>query len=530
MSSRIKIELEKGECCLGIEFGSTRIKAILVDSKNNSIASGNYDWENKNIDGIWCYDSDEILKGMRECYSDLKKSVSNKYGVRLHTFKAMGVSAMMHGILAVDKDNKLITPFRTWRNNITSVESKELTELFDYPIPQRWTIAHLYKLMKEGVDLSQLDYASTLSGYVHRILTESKVLGIGDASGMFPIEGIDYKKDSLNKFDKILKDKGYSFSVRDIFPKVLVCSDFAGNLTKEGALLLDPSGELVEGIPFCPPEGDAETGMVATNSVAPRCGNVSAGTSVFSMIVLEKPLSKNYDKLDLVTTPEGHSVAMAHSNNCTSEYDSWISLFKEMIGDLSLNVSTPDLYDYLLNKALEGSKNCKGLLTYPYVSGEHGTGFSEGRPMVIKNGIKDFNLSNFMRAQLFASLCAMRGGLDILFEDEGVIVDKIVGHGGFFKTRNVGGLIMSAATHNKVEVLSDAGEGGAFGIAVLASYLVNNDKKLKLGDFLNTEVFENGESYTYMADQDDIDGFNEYYKRYFDGLVIERAAVDNFSD
>ena len=528
MINDIKVELEKGECSLGIEFGSTRIKAVLIDSENNSIASGNYDWNNKNIDGIWTYESDEILKGLRECYSSLKKSVLKKYGIRLHTFKAMGVSAMMHGIIAVDKDNNLVTPFRTWRNNITSVESKELTELFDYPIPQRWTIAHLYKLIKEGVDLSQMDYASTLSGYVHRLLTDKKVIGIGDASGMFPIEGIDYKKDSLNKFDKILKESGYSYKIEEIFPKVLVCSDLAGTLTKEGAQLLDPSGELVEGIPFCPPEGDAETGMVATNSVAPRCGNVSAGTSVFSMIVLEKPLSKNYDKLDLVTTPEGHSVAMAHSNNCTSEYDSWIGLFKEMIGDLNLDVSTPQLYDYLLNKALEGSKNCKGLLTYPYVSGEHGTGFSEGRPMVIKNDIKEFNLSNFMRAELFASLCAMRVGLDILFEDEGVSVDKIVGHGGFFKTQNVGGLIMSAATHNKVEVLSDAGEGGAYGIAVLASYVVNKKAKQSLGDFLNDEVFSDGESNIFLADQDDIDGFNEYYHRYLDGLVIERAAVDNF--
>jgi sugar (pentulose or hexulose) kinase len=528
MNNDLRIELEKGECSLGIEFGSTRIKAIIVDSKNKSIASGNFDWNNKNIDDIWCYESDEILKGMRVCYNNLKESVLKEYGVRLHTFKAIGISAMMHGIIAVDKNNKLITPFRTWRNNITSVESKELTQLFDYPIPQRWTIAHLYKLIKEGVDLTQLDYASTLSGYVHRLLTNEKKLGIGDASGMFPIEDNDYKKDSLNKFDKILSENGYSFSIKDIFPKVLVCSELAGTLTKEGALLLDSSGELVEGIPFCPPEGDAETGMVATNSVAPRCGNVSAGTSVFSMVVLEKPLSKNYDKLDLVTTPEGYSVAMAHSNNCTSEYDSWISLFKEMIGDLNLNVTTPELYDYLLNKALEGSKNCKGLLTYPYVSGEHGTGFSEGRPMVIKNDIKEFNLATFMRAELFSSLCAMRVGLDILFEEEGVSIDKIVGHGGFFKTMNVGGLIMSAATHNKVEVLDDAGEGGAFGIAILASYVVNKKANQNLGNFLNTVVFKDGKSSTFMADKSDIDGFNEFYQRYLDGLVIERSAVDNF--
>lgn len=528
MNDDVRVQLEKGECCLGIEFGSTRIKAIIIDGSNKTVASGNYDWENKNIDGIWCYEYDEIQKGMRECYSNLKQTVLNNYDIRLHTFKSIGISAMMHGIIAVDKNNEFITPFRTWRNNITSQESKELTELFDYPIPQRWTIAHLYKLIKEGKDLSSLDYVSTLSGYLHRLLTNERVLGIGDASGMFPVACSDYKLDSLNKFDKILLNNNYSYGIRDIFPKVLLCSNAAGTLTKEGALLLDSSGELVEGIPFCPPEGDAETGMVATNSVAPRCGNVSAGTSVFSMIVLEKPLTKNYDKLDLVTTPEGYSVAMAHSNNCTGEYDSWISLFKEMIGDLNLNVSTPQLYDYLLNKALEGSKSCKGLLTYPYISGEHGTGFSEGRPMVVKNGTKDFNLSNFMRAQLFSSLCAMRVGLDILFEEEGVCIDKIVGHGGFFKTKNVGGLVMSAATHNKVEVLSDAGEGGAYGIALLASYLMNKNENQDLGSFLNSEVFKDGESDIFMADKESIDGFNEYYQRYIDGLVIERAAVDNF--
>ncbi|MGH4038218.1 MAG: FGGY-family carbohydrate kinase [Sphaerochaeta sp.] len=525
MNNDIRIELEKGDCSLGIEFGSTRIKAIIVDSHNNVIAHGNYDWENINIEGIWCYEIDEIIKGMQQCYRTLKESVKTEYGLTLHTFKSMGVSAMMHGIIAVDKDNQLLTPFRTWRNNITASESEELTELFDYPIPQRWTIAHLYKIIKEGVDLTSLDYVSTLSGYIHRLLTNTKTIGIGDASGMFPIEGINYKEDSINKFDKIIKANNYDFSIKDIFPKVLVCSNFAGSLTKDGALLLDSSGELVEGIPFCPPEGDAETGMVATNSVSPRCGNVSAGTSVFSMVVLEKPLSKKYDKLDLVTTPEGNSVAMAHSNNCTSEYDSWISLFQEMINDLHINITTPELYNYVLNKALDGSKDCNGVLSYPYVSGEHGTGFSEGRPMVIKNGIKNFNLSNFMRSQLFSSLCAMRVGLDILFEDEDVVIDKIVGHGGFFKTMNVGGLIMSAATHNKVEVLDDAGEGGAFGIAILASYVVNKKENQDLGEFLNSEVFGNTKSHTFMAGKDDIEGFNRFYKNYMKGLEIEKAAI-----
>lgn len=528
MSNDIKVEIEKGECFLGIEFGSTRIKAVLIDSKNNSIASGNYEWSNKNIDGIWTYDTNEILNGLRECYASLKLSVLKKYGIRLHTLKAMGISAMMHGIIAVDKDNQLLTPFRTWRNNINSIESKSLTQLFDYPIPQRWSIAHLYKLINENIDLTTLDYVSTLSGYVHTLLTDKRVIGIGDASGMFPIENKNYKKDSIKKFDKILKENGYNYSLSEIFPKVLVCSESAGFLTKEGALLLDPSGELVEGILFCPPEGDAETGMVATNSVSPRCANVSAGTSVFSMVVLEKPLSKKYDELDLITTPEGYLVAMAHSNNCTSEYDSWISLFKEMIDDLKIDVSTPQLYDYILNKALSGSKNCKGLLIYPYISGEHVTNFSEGRALVVKNDIKDFNLASFMRAQLFSSLCAMRVGLDILFEKEDVFIDKIVGHGGFFKTKNVGGLIMSAATHNKVEIFREAGEGGAFGIALLASYVVKRKEKESLSDYLRDNVFSNIESDTYMAESEDIDGFNEYYSKYIDGLLIERAAVDNF--
>lgn len=523
-------EIIKGECCLGIEFGSTRIKAVLINSKNETIAKGYHDWNNINKDGIWTFPQEAIIKGMQDCYNSIKENVYEKYQVRLHTFKAIGISGMMHGLIALDDKDNFLLPFRTWRNNITKEESSLLLDLFNYPIPQRWTIAHIYKLMREDFNLEKMTFASTLAGYIHYLLTGQKVMGIGEASGMFPIdvEKKDYLQDSIDKFDNLLKEKGYNYNLRDIFPKVLVSGENAGSLTKEGALLLDPTGELVKGIPFCPAEGDAQTGMVATNSVAKNCGNVSAGTSVFAMVVLEKALTKCYEQLDLVTTPDGYQVAMAHSNNCTSEYDSWIKLFKEITDGLNLDVSTADLYDFVLNKAIEKGSNTKDILSYPYVSGEHGTNFSEGRPMVVKNGVTNFNLGNFMRAQLYASLCAMRIGLDILFDKEGVKLDKIVGHGGFFKTANVGGTIMSAATRTPVSINVNAGEGGAFGIAVLASYLVNNSNKDSLDDFLKKEVFKDEEVMNFKATEEDLKDFDNFFKNYKNGLEIEKAAVNHF--
>lgn len=527
-NKRIKQVIDEGNAVLGIELGSTRIKAILIDDKHHPIASGNFDWENSLIDGIWTYSLEEVSLGLASCYSALKKDVLEKYGTTIKKIKSIGISAMMHGFIAVDKDQNLLTPFRTWRNNITKEQCTKLINLFNFPIPQRWTISHLlYSIDKDEKYLEKLDFVSTLAGYVHRLLSGEKVIGIGDASGMFPIDikTSDYNQEMIDKFDnEFLKDK-YSWNLRDVFPKVLLAGEEAGRLTDEGAALLDKDGDLLSGSLMCPPEGDAETGMVATNSVLPRTGNVSAGTSVFSMVVLEKELSKVYEELDLVTTPDGKLVAMAHTNNCTSEYDSWVKLFKQVIEATGGSIATSKLYDDLLNLALEGDKECGGLLSYNYVSGEHVTGFSKGAPLFVKTANSNFNLANFMRCQLYSSLCSMKVGLNILFEDEKVKLDYINGHGGFFKTAKVGQKIMASAFNCPCAILSTAGEGGAWGIAILASYVANSEN-LELPVFLDKKVFNNSKIDIIKPEKEDVDGFNEFFKRFIKGLPIERAAVD----
>jgi len=527
MEKRIIKELKNGETCLGIEFGSTRIKAILIDSTNIPIASGDFSWSNSLVDGIWTYTQKEIKTGLQECYLSLKKDVFKKFNVNLTSFKAIGISGMMHGIIAVDKENKLLTPFRTWRNNITRDESEFLSGKFGFPVAQRWTITHLYKFVLDNeAFLPKLDYISTLSGYVHRLLTGKKSIGINDASGMFPIDVKtgNYYSDKIKIFNSLIAHKKYKWHLEDILPKVLKCGESAGKLTKEGSLLLDPSGDLTPGIMLCPPEGDAGTGMVSTNSVKPRTGNVSAGTSVFSMIVLEKELKENSTKLDLVTTPDGNLVAMAHSNNCTGEYDQWISLFNEVIEATGNKISKGELYDCLLTKALQGEPDCGGLLAYGYISGEHQTGFSEGRPLVTRKPESLFNLPNFMRTQMYTSLCAMRIGLDYLFENEKVTLDCLTGQGGFFKTEKVGQTIMAIATHTPVKILQSAGEGGAWGIAILASFTVNSKDK-NLPTFLDTEVFNQTSESIITPKQEDIIGFNKFLERYKKGLEIEREAI-----
>ena len=527
MDNRIINELKNGETCLGIEFGSTRIKAILIDSTNIPIASGGFNWSNSLIDGIWTYSENEIKTGLQECYLALKKDVIQKYEVKLTNFKAIGISGMMHGIIAVNKNNKILTPFRTWRNNITKDESEFLSEKFSFPVAQRWTITHLYKFVLENETfLPELDYISTLSGYVHRLLTGEKVLGIDDASGMFPIDvkNGNYYCDKIQIFNSLINDKNYKWQLEDILPKVLKCGEPAGKLTKKGSLLLDPSGDLTPGIMLCPPEGDAGTGMVSTNSVKPRTGNVSAGTSVFAMIVLEKELKENSTKLDLVTTPDGNLVAMAHSNNCTGEYDQWISLFNEVIESTGNKINKEDLYDCLLSQTLKADPDCGGLLAFGYISGEHQTGFSEGRPLFTRKPDSLFNLPNFMRTQMYTSLCAMRIGLDYLFEDEKVTLDCLTGQGGFFKTEKVGQTIMAIATHTPVKILQSAGEGGAWGIALLASFMVNSKDK-NLPTFLDTKVFNQTSESIITPKQEDIEGFNKFLERYKKGLKIEREAI-----
>lgn len=523
------LEIIEGKTSLGIELGSTRIKAVLVNSENLPIATGNFDWENSFIDGIWTFPIEEIKNGFSKCYSSIKKDIKEKYGVTVTSYKSIGISAMMHGYIAVNKNNELLTHFRTWRNNFTDTESEFLMDLFDYPIPQRWTISHLYQSINTNEKyLNDLDYVSTLSSYVHRLLTDEKVVGIGDASGMFPIDinTKSYNKKMVNKFNKLIEKNDFNWTLEDIFPKVLCAGEIAGYLTKKGALLLDVEGDLKPGIPLCPPEGDAGTGMVATNSVVERTGNVSAGTSVFSMIVLEKELKQTHKEIDLVTTPDGKLVAMAHSNNCTSEYDNWINLFNEVLLTTGVNISKKDLYEKLLNSALEGDSDCGGLLAYGYISGEHVTKFSEGRPLFVRHPNANFTLPNFMRTQLFTALCAMRVGLNILYDEEGVKIDSINGHGGFFKTSNVGATIMGAAMKTPVSVLSTAGEGGAWGIAILASYLVNNSKNNDLSTFLNTKIFEKDDKKTVVPVKEDIEGFNAFFDSYINGLSIEREAVN----
>ena len=527
--SEVAAIIKKGEAVVGIEMGSTRIKSVLIGPDNNPLASGGHSWENSQVDGIWTYPLAEAWVGLQSSYADLVKNVQSEYGVTITKLKALGFSGMMHGYIVVDKNENQLVPFRTWRNNITGQASKELAELFQYPIPQRWSVAHLYQaILNKENHVKEIDYLSTLAGYVHWKLTDRKVMGIGEASGMFPIDlkTSDFNTDMCDTFDKRVSDRGFSWKLKDILPEVLVAGQNGGQLTEEGARLLDPSGTLQAGIPVCPPEGDAGTGMVATNSVAVRTGNVSAGTSVFAMIVLEKELSKVHHELDLVTTPDGHLVAMAHSNNCSSDYDAWINLLGEAVKALGFEVSTPRLYDTLLEQSLNADPDCGGLLSIGYVSGEHMTGFSEGRPLFVRSPEGKFTLPNFMRSHLFTALCAMRTGLNILFEEEGVEVDEIRGHGGFFKAAEVGCRIMAAATNTPISILETAGEGGAWGIALLASYMVNKSEDISFPDFIS-KVFKGSMGETVKPDPSDAEGFQAFFERYHRGLAIERSAVEN---
>jgi sugar (pentulose or hexulose) kinase len=529
MKNNIADQIQNGETTLGIEMGSTRIKAVLIDLENKPIASGGFSWENSQVDGIWTYSLEDVWLGLQSSYSELVKDVKEKFDVSLIKMKSIGISGMMHGYMVFDKEDKLLTPFRTWRNNITGKASEKLTELFNYPIPQRWSIAHLYQsILNDEAHVKEIAYMTTLAGYVHWKLTGRKYLGVGEASGMFPIDLDDkrFNRYLSEKFDSNIKNKEYSWRLKDIMPEVLSAGENAGILTEEGARLLDPAGTLENGMPLCPPEGDAGTGMVATNSVAVRTGNVSAGTSVFAMLVLEKELSRVHSEIDLVTTPDGNLVGMAHSNNCTSDLNAWISLFGQAAEALGMEVSQTKLFETFMNSALKGDPDCGGLISYGYISGEHMTGFSEGRPLFARSSNADFTLENFMRTHLFSSLCALRTGLDILIDEEKVKVDVINGHGGFFKTEGVGQKIMAAATNTPISVLETAGEGGAWGIALLASYMERDDKHQSLPDFLN-KVFAGNSSEAVQPNASDVKGFQEFFKRYHQGLAVERAAIEN---
>jgi len=526
----VRTIIESGNTAVGIELGSTRIKAVLIGPDHQPLASGSHDWENSNVDGIWTYGLDEVWAGMQASYANMARDAEARYGVTIEKIGAIGVSAMMHGYLAFDKDRNLLTPFRTWRNNTTGPASEALTELFGFPIPQRWTIAHLYQAILNGEEhVARIDHLTTLAGYVHWKLTGERLLGVGEASGVFPIDldTLQYDKRMKDQFAALIASRKFSWTLDGILPGIRMAGEPAGNLTEEGAKLLDGTGRLQPGVPLCPPEGDAGTGMVATNSVAPRTGNVSAGTSVFAMIVLEKALSRAYPEIDLVTTPAGRLVAMVHSNNCTSDYDAWIGLFAEALQALGLEVPKGRLYDTLLGMALDGDPDGGGLLSYGYVSGEHITHFEEGRPLFVRSSGSRMNLANFMRTQLFASLGALRTGLEILFERESVRLDEILGHGGFFKTREVGQRMMAAATRVPVSVMETAGEGGAWGIALLASYRMRKADGETLEEFLSRKVFAGQQSVRVEPDPQDLAGFDAFMRRYTRGLAVERAAVDH---
>ena len=515
---------------LGIEFGSTRIKAVLIDEQSNPIASGSYTWENRFENGVWTYSLDDIFTGLKTCYKELKKDVADKFGVTLSEVGSMGISAMMHGYVALDENNELLVPFRTWRNTITAESSEILTRELGFNIPQRWSVSHLYQaILNKEEHLPRLKRLSTLAVYIHLLLTGEFVAGVGEASGMFPIDSNtnNYDTEMLAKFDWLVTAKGYDFDMRTLFPKVLVAGDNAGTLTEAGAKLLDPDGDLKAGIPLCPPEGDAGTGMVATNSIKVRTGNVSAGTSIFSMVVLEKALSRVYTQIDMVTTPAGKPVAMVHCNNCTGDIDAWVKIFGEVLGEAGADIPKSKLYDLLYFKALEGDKDCGGVVSFNYISGEPVSDLTEGRPLMLRTPDAKFNLANFMRNELYSAFAALKNGNDLLFKNEGVSLDSISGHGGIYKTEGVGAKITAAALNTKVTVMKTAGEGGPWGMAILAAYMLNKCEGETLDSYLENRVFANAESTTVEPDEADVKGFEEYMKLYNKALAVEKAAVEN---
>ncbi|WP_285819987.1 xylulokinase [Bacteroides acidifaciens] len=524
-----KSTIETGKAILGIELGSTRIKAVLIDQENKPIAQGSHTWENQLVDGLWTYSIEAIWSGLQDCYADLRSNIKNLYGdVEIENLAVIGVSAMMHGYMPFNEKEEILVPFRTWRNTNTGRAAAALSELFVYNIPLRWSISHLYQaILDNEAHVKDIKFLTTLAGYVHWQLTGEKVLGIGDASGMLPIDSVtnNYSAEMVAKFDNLVAPKEYGWKLEDILPKVLSAGENAGVLTPEGSKMLDASGHLKAGIPVCPPEGDAGTGMVATNAVKQRTGNVSAGTSSFSMIVLEKELSKPYEMIDMVTTPDGSPVAMVHCNNCTSDLNAWVNLFKEYQELLGIPVNMDEIYSKLYNIALTGDADCGGLLSYNYISGEPVTGIADGRPLFVRSANDKFSLANFMRTHLYASVGVLKIGNDILFNEEKVKVDRITGHGGLFKTKGVGQRVLAAAINSPISVMETAGEGGAWGIALLGSYLVNNEKKQSLADFLDESVFVGDAGIEVSPSPEDVAGFNTYIENYKAGLPIEEAAV-----
>ena len=520
--------IESGKAVLGIELGSTRIKAVLVGPDFKPVAQGSHEWENQLVDGLWTYSIEAIHSGLQACYADLRANVKKEYGCEITRLASIGISAMMHGYMAFGADGKILVPFRTWRNTNTGVAAAELSGMFNFNIPLRWSISHLYQAILNGEKhVPQIDFLTTLAGYVHWLLTGERVLGIGDASGMIPVDPKtkDYNAQMVDKFDALIASRDYPWKLRDILPRCISAGADAGSLTPEGARFLDPSGTLQPGAALCPPEGDAGTGMVATNAVRPRTGNVSAGTSSFSMIVLEKDLSKPYEMIDIVTTPEGAPVAMVHCNNCTSDINAWVNLFQEYQALLGVPVDRGEIFVRLFNLALEGDPDCGGLISYNYISGEPVTGLAEGRPLFVRNASDKFTLANMMRAHIYASIGVLKIGNDILFGEEQVKVDRITGHGGLFKTKGVGQRYLAAALNSPISVMETAGEGGAWGIALLAAFRIDNPQGLSLDAWLDQVVFAGNAGEQVQPDPTDVAGFNAWIAQYRGCLPVEEAAV-----
>ncbi len=521
-----------GKAVLGIEFGSTRIKAVLVDETHQPAAMGTYDWENRLENNIWTYSLEDIWKGLQGCYRSLKENVRSKYGVSLTRLGALGFSGMMHGYMPFDESGELLVPFRTWRNTMTAGACGKLTPVFNFNIPQRWSIAHLYQAILNGEEhVKNIAYFTTLAGYIHWKLSGEKVLGVGEASGMFPIDsGIcDFDEKMVAQFDDLTANCGFGWKLRDILPKVLPAGAAAGTLTAEGARLLDPDGELEAGVPMCPPEGDAGTGMVATNSVKVRTGNISAGTSIFSMVVTEHALSRVHEEIDMVTTPDGYPVAMVHCNNCTSDLNAWVGLFEEFAGKFGVKPDKNELYGTLYREALTAEPDCGGLMAYNYYSGEPVTGLNAGRPMFVRTPDARFSLANFMRSHLYSAMAALKIGNDILLKEEQVKVDSLMGHGGLFKTPVVGQQLMAAAMNAPVTVMDTASEGGAWGMAVLACFMAEKAAKETLPDYLSDRIFAGQSGTTIEPKAEDVAGFDAFIEKYKATLPAEKAAVEGLN-
>lgn len=518
-------KINTGSTYIGIEFGSTRIKAVLIDDSFSVLASGAHTWENRLENGYWTYSLDDIKNGLQDAYAELARDVRDKFGETLTTVGAIGISAMMHGYMPFNKEGELLAPFRTWRNSTTGKAAEELTQQFGFKIPQRWSIAHLYQAMLDKEPhVKEISYVTTLAVYVHYLLTGIRVAGMGEASGMFPLDGAgQYNSEMLDKFAEKVGEAGYSWDIREVLPEVKAAGEPCGCLTEEGARLLDPSGNLKSGIPFCPPEGDAGTGMTATNSVLPRTGNVSAGTSIFSMLVLERELNGIYDDIDIVVTPDGRPVAMVHCNNCCSELDAWVRIFGEFAALAGKEMPAGELYELLYTNAMKGDTDCGGVMAYNFLSGEPTLDLDEGRPMYFRAPDSRFNLANFIRAELYSAFGLLKMGMDIIFE-QGVEADRFTGHGGLFKVKGVAQQLLADALNASVAVTETAGEGGAWGMALLAAYS-RLGGGAGLAEWLDKNVFADVESSVAVPDPKGVEGFSSFMRSYRRGLQTEYAAV-----